>query len=302
MPGLQFQNLPAAQVNEIIGKLRSQWQIEARALSVKPFKSQEQADAELAKLNAKYQRFEFDSLTQLQQQQQEQERVQQLIKQPRERTRAEEAQLRMELPAEAERLVFPPEAVMRPLSLSQLRAREPGEKITKIEASIDEYVDTAPTISKPWTFERNEPKTKQGLIDRYLEWRRYIGYEGLNPLVQRQYDHEWDSWLSKDNRYDEWWPDKKKQRPLEDVNVEIRALRTPGKFGKMMRGRITGAEGITPVGRSVIKEKPRGRGLPFAQPRIPTRKQEQAPIKQRNRRTGQERISYNGGKTWQMIG
>ena len=39
-------------------------------------------------------------------------------------------------------------------------------------------------------------------------------------------------------------------------------------------------------------------GVRFAEP-VPKKKQK--PIRQRNKRTGEERISYDGGKTWQMI-
>ena len=305
MPGLPFQNLPAAQVKEITGRLRSQWQIEARALSVRPFKSQEQADAELAKLNAKYQRLEFDSLSELQQQQ----RVQQLISQPRERTREEEAGLRMELRPEAERLVFPPEPTQQqPFSISQLGSKAMIE-------SIDYFAESAPD-TPGW--EWGPPKkTKQGLVNQYLQWRELAQYDALNPRRQQQLDQRWDISMAEDKRFDEWWLDKEKRKPI----VEIRALRTPGDMGKIMRGRITGAEGITPLGRSVIKEKPRSAiskaalpmsgkeareayGFPGGPP-PPGRTQPQAgqaPIRQRNRRTGQERISYDGGKTWQMIG
>ncbi len=294
MPGLQFQNLPAAQVNEVTGRLRSQWQIEARALSVRPFRSQEQADAEGAKLNAKYQRLEFDSLTQLQQQQQEQERVQQLIRQqPRDMGRAEEAGLRMELPPEAERLVFPSEpAQQQPYSLSYLGSKSMADNISY-------FAEDAPD-TPGW--EWGPPKkTKQGLIGGYLQWRELAQYDALNPRRQQQLDQRWDISMTEDKRFDEWWLNKKKRQPI----AEVRALRTRGDVGKIMRGRITGAEGVTPIGRSVTKEKPRGRwfGFPGGPPPPSSMEPqiEQKPIRQRNRRTGQERISYDGGKTWRIL-
>lgn len=253
MAGLQFENLPAAQTDRIKNDLNAQWEIEAEALRYKPFRSQQLADAELAKLNAKYQQRELEAFTQLRQQTEEQQRVQQLIKQGTQgMSREKEAGLRMNLKPEAERLVFPSEPTMTPLSISQLRAREPGEDFTKIQASIMEFAEAAPTIPKPWTLEKNEPKTKQGLINRYVGWRRYLGYEGLKPLVQRQYDDEWDVVMMGDKRFDKWWSNKKQRKPL----AEIKALRTPGKIGKIMQDRMMGAEGITPLGRSITKAKP----------------------------------------------
>ena len=246
MPGLQFQELPAAQVKEITGRLQSQWQIEANALRVKPFKSQQQANAELAKLNAKYQRLEFDSLTQLQQQQQEQERVQQLIRQPREMGRGEEAAERMRLGPEAERLAFPEEPA--PFSISEITS-------PRLMKSIEDFAEAAPTTSEFWTRKENEPKTKQGIINKYLGWRELIQYDAIadkNPKRAQQLDVQWDAYMAGDEKFDEWWSSKKKRQPI----VEIRALRTPGKIGKLMRGRITGAEGITPLGESVAKTKP----------------------------------------------
>lgn len=246
MPGLKFQNLPAAQANEIKSRLQSQWQIDAKALSVKPFKSQQQADAELAKLNAKYQRLELDALTQLQQQQQEQQRVQELIKQPQKMGRAEEAAERMRLGPEAERLAFPSEP--EPFSVSEITS-------PRLMGSIQDFAEAAPTTRELFTLEKNEPKTKQGIINKYLGWRELIQYNAIaakNPGRARQLDLVWDSYMMGDERFDEWWSDKKKRQPI----VEIKALRTPGKIGKLMRGRITGAEGVTPVGVSIIKKMP----------------------------------------------
>ncbi len=46
MAGLPFEELPAVQADQIKTQLQSQWQIEARALSVRPFRSQQLANAE----------------------------------------------------------------------------------------------------------------------------------------------------------------------------------------------------------------------------------------------------------------
>ncbi len=302
MPALSFQNLPAAQTQEIRDTLHTQWQIEARALNVKPFKSQQQANAESAKLDAKYQQMELKAFTQLQQQTEEQQRVQDLIKQPQERTRAEEAQLRMELEPEAERLVFPAEP--QPFSIGQITS-------TAVMQSIQDFAEAAPTTHEFFTRRENEPKTKQGIINQYLEWRSLIRYNDLDLIYQQPLDQQWDAFMAGDEKYNEWWSNKEKHQPI----VEIKALRTPGDIGKIMKGRIVGAAGITPIGESVTKAKPRSAvpmdptlfGVHAARAlmrRKPARTvaPEQKPIRQRNKRTRQERISYDGGKTWQTIG
>lgn len=287
--------LPAAQVNEIKGRLRSQWQIEANALRVRPFKSQQQANAEGAKLNAKYQRLEFDALTELQQQQQEQERVQQLIKQPRKMGRAEEAGLRMELRPEAEALVFPPEP--KPYSVSEITS-------PRLMESIQDFANAAPSTPELFTRASKEPKTEQGIINQYLGWRELIQYDAINPRRQQQLDMQWDAYMAGDERFDKWWSNKKKRQPT----VEIKALRTPGDMGKIMRERIVGTGGITPLGESIIKKMPltpetaamkAGKGISelFTKPK-PVREAPQKVIRQRNKRTGEQRISYDGGKTW----
>lgn len=303
MPALQFQNLPAAETQKIRDTLHAQWQIEAKALSVKPFKSQQQADANLAQLNSKYQQKELQAFTQLQQQQQERQRVQDLIQQPQERSREEEAQLRMELRPEAERLVFP-EAPQR-LSVQQVAS-------PALQQNIRAYADAAPTVHEFFTRRGKEPKTKEGIVNQYLKWRESIVYDAIeSPLVRRQLDIQWDEAMAEDSRYDEWWINKEKRQPI----VEIKALRTPGDIGKTMRGKIVGA---TPIGTSVRKGKPgvreaigsaialqyplAGRAMEAMRPEAKRLAAQPKPIRQRNTATGQERISYDGGNTWQIIG
>ncbi|GAG89194.1 unnamed protein product [marine sediment metagenome] len=214
--------------------------------------------------------------------------------------RAEEAGLRMELGPEAERLVFPPTPA--PYSIPQITSKA-------MMQSIVDFAEAAPTTAKFWTRRGKEPKTQQGLIGQYVEWRALAGYDYMNPVRQNQLDQQWDAYVAGDEKFDKWWLNKKKRQPI----AEIKALRTPGKIGKMMRKRITDTGGITPLGRSVAKDKPRSvipmdpslfgvhaaRGIVSAMKPAPP-VSEQQPIRQRNRRTGQERISYDGGKTWSM--
>ncbi len=304
MPALSFQNLPAAQTREIRDTLHAQWQIEARALNVKPFKSQQQANAESAKLDAKYQQMELKAFTQLQQQQEEQQRVQNLIQQPQERTRGEEAQLRMELRPEAERLVFPTEP--QPLSIGQITS-------PRLIKNIQDYANAASTTHEFFTRRENEPKTKQGLINQYRNWQKSVDYDAIiayAPGHARQLDIQWNEIMAEDPRYNKWWLNRETRQPI----AEIKALQTPGKIGRTMRKKIVG---ITPIGESIAKAKPRSaipmdpslfgvhavRALTRRKPiRTETSEtSEQRPIRQRNKRTGQERISYDGGKTWSIL-
>lgn len=88
-------------------QLETRWRIEAEALNKSWFSNRGQFDTALAKLNAKYQQEEFKVFSEIQQQEESRQRVQELIAGPDERSRAQEADIRMELGPEAERLVFP---------------------------------------------------------------------------------------------------------------------------------------------------------------------------------------------------
>ena len=59
--------------------------------------------------------------------------------------------------------------------------------------------------------------------------------------------------MAADSRFDAWWSDKEKREPT----AEIKALRSPGKIGKIMKERMVGVGGTTPIGTSIVKEKPR---------------------------------------------
>ncbi len=298
MPGLQFENLPAAETQEIKDSLHAQWQIEANALGKTWFRDARQGKAKLAQLNAKYQQKELQAFTQLQKQQQERERVQTLIQQPQKRTRAEVAQLRMELDPEAERLVFPTEQQQTPFSIGQITSQA-------VMKSIEDFAEAAPATPEFWTRAGNEPKTKQGIINQYREWRSLIGYDAVaakNPIRARQLDQQWDAFMAGHEKFDKWWLNKEKRQPI----VEIKALRTPGDIGKVMRKRVVGA---TPLGTAVKSDLPRGPALlraygaraPARRKPAPAAAPEQKPIRQRNRSTGQERISYDGGRTWEIL-
>ena len=268
MAGLQYEKLPADQVEQIGTQLQSQWQIEARALGVRPFRSQQLANAELAKLNAKYQRLEFDAMTKLQQQQEEQQRVQELIGQGTQGMgREEEATLRMQLRPEAERLVFPTQG--QPYSISALQGA--------ISESIVEFADAAETDPSftPFTREAQEQRTKTGLLNRYMGWRELVGYDTIaarSPMRANQLDLQWDAEMRVDDRFSAWWADDKRHRPISEVS----AVRATGRIGKAMRGRVVSsatamAGQVTPIGQSIRVKQPSFRvtatGGPIAWPK-----------------------------------
>ncbi|KKK67373.1 hypothetical protein LCGC14_2954710 [marine sediment metagenome] len=246
MAGLQYEKLPADQTDQVKTQLYSQWQIEARALSVRPFRSQQLANAELAKLNAKYQRLEFDAVTKLQQQQEEQQRVQELIGQGTQGMgREEEAGLRMQLGPEAERLVFPTQRAQgQPYSMSALQGA--------ISESIINFSDAAEDTSG---WEWGPPKkTQAGLLSQYMKWRELISYDQINPIRQNQLDLQWDAYMRSDDRFDEWWTDDKKRKPIAEVSAE----RPTGKIGKAVRERVMSSAAamtrqVTPIGSSIRK-------------------------------------------------
>lgn len=305
MPGLQFQNLPATQ-QDPMGILKSRYDQSEQYLrsqydtELNSLKQQSLADKDffnqLNQLNTKYtgalnqERYKAD------QQVQSIKRIQTLMESGQIASDAgQEAVWRLILPSETEKAMFQTADRGRPLSLSQLRAREPEEEITKIEASIGEFVEVAPTIPKLLTLERNEPKTKEGLINQYRKWRRYLGFESLEPIVQRQYDDEWDAYMAGDKRFDEWWSDKTRH----ELIVEIKALRTPGKIGKIMRGRITGADGISPLGRSIVRTKPREPWFGFPggpPPPAPSQKKTAVPLSEETLRRRGTKEAYEEGK------
>lgn len=149
-------------MREVREQLHAKWQIEANALNRSWFPDKSKFNTAVAKLNAKYQMQEHEAFTQLQQQEKERQRVQELIAKPDERSRAEEADIRLELEPEAERLVFPPQ--QDPGSLHQQNVAEQNRVLDIVEpfvkdngklyqAKIDEkgYYTDKPNKSKPAT-------------------------------------------------------------------------------------------------------------------------------------------------------
>lgn len=279
MPALQFENLPAAQTQKIRDTLTAQWQIEAGALNKSYFSDRGKFETAKAKLNAKYQQKEFEAFTELQQQFEEQQRVQSLIRQPRERTRGEEAQLRMELRPEAERLVFPTERVGRaPFTPAGLRG---------YRAFMEPFAEAA---KQQRGFEWGTPvRLQEDLIKQYTAAREQAGYNdpAWTQTQKRQFDAEWDDLMASERNY-KWEPEA----------PEIRSLRAVGRLTRAV------AKNITPLGTSVVKKKrrftmptePMTFGIEVAQRIVsPGPKARYA----QNPDTGERIVSHDGGKTWQ---
>ncbi len=264
MPALQFENLPVNQTQEIKDTLHNQWQIEANALNKSWFSDRGKFETAKAKLNAKYQQMELQALTQLQQQVEEQQRVQALIRQPRKRTRAEEAQLRMELGPEAERLVFPTGG-RTPFSPTALRG---------YRAFMEPFAAAA---KEQPGFEWGTPvRLQEDLIKQYSAARDQVGYDdpSWTQTQRRQFDTEWDDLMAGERNY-KWDPE----------SLEIKSLRAVGRLQR------AGAKNITPLGTSVAKKvrfKPRY-GAPG--PRQPAPEPKEKPMETMPRPTTQ--IEYN---------
>ncbi|KKN77440.1 hypothetical protein LCGC14_0359990 [marine sediment metagenome] len=283
MPGLPFEDLPAAQTDEIKNKLHGQWQIEAKALDKSWFPDKNKFATARAKLNAKYQRLELDAFTKLQEQQKEQQQVQQLIANPQQRSPEDEALLRMQLRPEAESLVFPEGGQISP---SYLRSK----------GFIGNMQGYAGAAEDPWG---PGGKDKQSLIDQYQRWRESELYSTKSISEQQQLDREWDMLMASSRIFNKWWSDKTKRKQV----TEVKALRSTGKIAGAMRDKVTR---VTPLGISLGKGKHTfgifGSTAAKKEPEAQAVTTQQKPIIQQNKRTGQKRISNDGGKTWRMIG
>lgn len=278
MPALQFKNLPAAQTQKIRDTLTAQWQIEASALDKSWFSDRGKFETAKAKLNAKYQQMELQEFTQLQQQVEEQQRVQTLIRQPRARTPGQEAQLRMELGPEAERLVFPTERVGRaPFTPAGLRG---------YRAFMEPFAEAAKQ-QRGWEW-GTPVRLQEDLVKQYLAARSQAGYDdpAWTPKQRQQFDTEWDDLMASERNY-KWEPEA----------PEIRSLRAVGRLTRAV------AKNITPLGASVVKKKrrftmptePMTFGMKIAQKIVSPTKARYA----QNPDTGERIVSNDGGKTWQ---
>lgn len=102
--------------------------------------------------------------------------------------------------------------------------------------------------------EWGEPrKTKEGLIEQYIDWRAQVGYDQLDPTHQNQLDMRWDALMKSDKIFRDWFSDREKNIPV----AEVKSLRSRGRIGRAMQDRVVGAPArrtnVTPLGKSVAE-------------------------------------------------
>ena len=287
------------QMEGVRKQLETRWQIEAEALNKSWFSSQGQFNTALAKLNSKYQQEELKVFSEIQQQEESRQRIQELIAGPSERSRAEEVDIRLELEPEAERLVFPEQ-------------RDPRDEYREIRTTKDQVFQDVQQFVRgkdgklyrakeekegtTWYLtdqpDKNQPASQQeeqawvANMDALYSLRQAgveaaqnmveMGMEDPNRLENRMRTAEEDHWLKR-------------------AAKGYYALTGPGLISR----------GVKRI-KTVFAPDPKGTFAQKVGQTLPQERQRRKPasrvIKQRNKHTGQERISYDGGKTWQMSG
>jgi len=124
----------------------------------------------------------------------------------------------------------------RPMSISTLTSKSMTEAIeSHAEGAADER-----------GLEWGDPKKEAGsLMQQYDKFRKLIGYSEFDPIVQTQVDRQWDDFMRGDNRYENWFDDKKKTKPVLDVQIN----RPAGEIGRAMQSRMGGSGGPSNIGR-----------------------------------------------------
>ena len=100
-------------------------------------------------------------------------------------------------------------------------------------------------------FEWGDPaKTRKSMVTKYIEWRSQAGYDYMDPLHQRQLDQRWDSLMKSDDRFEDWFSNKKKSV----INPEARTLRMKTRMGRAMQKKMGVTRNVSPIGSSIIGE------------------------------------------------
>jgi len=175
------------------------------------------------------------------------------------------------------------EARAQPFSMSQMRGA--------ISDSIIEFADAAESDPSFWLKRSREQKTVPGLIRAYTGWRELISYDNLNPVRQNQLDMQWDAAMRSDDRFENWFSDDKKRKPI----AQVLASRPTGRIGDAMKKRVIGR--LNPIAVSIKKQKPSSAwmGTGFVQP--PKRQQpvaKEQPSADQLKRAGTEE-AYTAG-------
>lgn len=253
MPGLQFESLPAMQqdpegilknqYDKTIQYNKSQYDTELNSLQ-QSYLSDNDFYNKLNELNAKHQQIINQENYKADQKLQQVRRVQSLVSAGKIAPDAgQEAVWRLVLPSETERAMFQTAGrQQKPYPVSTITSKA-------MMRTIQEFAEAAP--GKPGIEWGPPEKIQEGLINKYNAWRELVGYSFLDPIRQHQLDQQWDAYMLGNKKYDKWWVDKEKRKPV----AEVKAMRTTGKIGKIMRERLGVTPEVTPLGKSIVETK-----------------------------------------------
>ncbi len=280
-PNIAYQQLPG-QTDNSKDYLQQQYDVQVKVLENTPM-SDSEFNTKMLRLQADT-KMQWNKLQQTRRQKAaEVEQVQGLIRSGTQGMgREQEAGVRMNLGPEAERLAFPKQKFVSPSYLRSKGFRE----------NLIGYANAAPDQKG---FEWGPPKKKrEDLIAQYQRWRESeLYHQERSPQEQKQLDREWDAMMRTSRAYTSWFNDKNQRR----LPTEVTALRSKGRIANAMRRKVVSR---TPMGSSMYDQLQSERVTSTAPAtRTPTPAPQSQVIRQRNKKTGETRISYEGGKTWQ---
>jgi hypothetical protein len=283
MNGKPFTQLPANQIDEIKKDLRNQYQIEANALRQSYFSSETEMQNAWAKLNAKYQGLEYEAVSKIKKQLQEQERVREIIRQRTAGTRLspeEEVTTKMNLSPTGRQLAFP-----QPTNWATEHTQNIQERNRLLE------IVNAYTVSSSGKVQFTPKDNKGNLIENRPATDEEITLFKNSALalaaLEKREREEIIPNLNPQERLSTRGQEIIQQRREKDFWEKHKVLRLFPPIGMPALAFHTSHERTTPLIQSVQEEKPIQKPVKV--------------IRQRNTQTGQERISYDGGKTWQMV-
>ncbi len=283
-PNIGYQQLPG-QTDQSRDYLQQQYDVQVKVLENTAM-SDRDFNTKLLQLQgntkAQWNKIEYER----RQKAAEQEQVQNLIRRgTRGMGREEEAKIRMGLGPEAEKLAFPKQKFLSP---AYLRSQPFIENLIG-------YANAAPD-QKGW--EWGPPKKKrEDLIAQYQRWQESeLYHQERSPQEQKQLDREWDAMMRTSRAYDSWFADKN-QRVLPTA---VTALRSQGRIAEAMRSRVVTKTPMAASVKTQLDKQKRSPYNPYASGyKAPAKAPQSQVIRQRNKVTGETRISYDGGQTWQ---
>ena len=292
MAGLPYQQLeqdtPESIVNDYLqrglqgiqDRYNTQWnEINKRGQTLGQRKQTQMFD----ELDAKVQQDAMAFQQQTQQQMEQLQRIDRLAQQAG--TDPYEPKMRLVLGPEEEAARFPKETAPRSV-MAQYGELDIYENRLQQEAGEFMTDPGGKRIKEPWKFWFREKKT-QPMLKVY------------DPNLEPTYDEKKKVWIKGGYRTATQEDIRRKlliERELKDVQRQKRELMQQPDIATRVRGaalRIKRDPEHTSFVEKVQQSKPK--------PKVPPTPKEQKTIRQRNTRTGQERISYDGGTTWQIV-